>query len=195
MLSSRSRREISAALAQPCDQDRLARAIRDLLSLYWIAADGPEERTRQIALFVKDLAKFPEAVLAYAIHDWRTREDRRPSIASIHQACMKRQHDLMQRRDALFEEERAAQELPPPPISEAEIERRRANLDRIMEATGFIRERTGWITKSEVAEREAEKVEPHWSAEADESDPRWSQVRRDRNENPLMRGVKFGGTA
>lgn len=182
LLSSRSRQEISAALAQPCDQEKLARALRDLLGLYWIAADSPEERARQIALFVKDLAKFPEAVLAYAIHEWRTREDRRPSIASLHQLCMSRQHDLMARRDELFEAERIAAQPEPEPLSPEEAERRRENLERIMRATGFLRRPRGWITETEAAEEDAKQAErpPHWSETAAPDDPRWTALRKAR---------------
>jgi len=192
LLTSRSFREINAALAEPVDQAKLARALRDLLGLYWVAADAPEERARQIALFVKDLSKFSEAVVAYAIHEWRTREDRRPSIASLHQLCSRRQFELLEHRDRLIEAERV--EPAPQPMSEGELEERRIRVEGILQDSGFTKRREGWIMNSQAAEERVkeEARAPHWSETAAPDDPRWAAVRKAREANPLMRGLAFG---
>lgn len=181
MLSSHSRQELSAALAGTCNQAKLAIAIKDLLGLYWIAADSPEDRARQIALFVRDLAKFPEAVIAYAVHHWRTTQDRRPSIASLHQLCMARQHALAQRLDYLDGNAyRPAPHIGPEPTT-AEIESRRAFVETTLAQAGFQKRTTGWVSPGIVAEEAiSPKRVPHWSETASPDDPRWIALRQAR---------------
>ncbi len=178
LLSSHSRQEISAALSTPVDQAKLFQAIKDLLGMYWIAADMPEDRARQIALFVKDLAKFPDAVVAYAVHDWRTRQDRRPSIASLHQLCMTRQVALIQRRDALFEAEQGQSSAPEP--TPEEMARREEFMARALDTAGFAKRKAGWLMKTEIAEAEDKPRIPHWSETAAPNDPRFAALRKAR---------------
>lgn len=182
MLSSRSPQEISAALRDPVDQAKLAVAIKDLLGLYWVPADSPEDRARQIALFVRDLAKFPDAVVAYAVHDWRTTQDRRPSIASLHQLCMCRQRALMERAAYLSPPDQA----PDPTPSAEQIEQRRALIGQALAKNGFVKRETGWVSPGVVAEEKEQPRKPHWSETAAPDDPKWAALRRARAENPLM---------
>lgn len=157
----------------------LLRAIRDLLGLYWVPADGPDERVRQAALFVKDLSGFPEAVVFFAIHEWRTRQDRKPSIASLHQLCMVRQHGLMKR----------LKDLTPPPVVYAkpldadEIARREAIVAGALSNAGFTKRPTGWVSPGLVAEEKAEVRRPHWSETAGPDDIRWAALRKSRAAN------------
>lgn len=109
MPSNLSDREIGEALDGRCNQARLARSLRDLLKPYF--AESPEERAREVAIFVQDLAEFSEDVAFWAVREWRLNEDRRPTSAGLRKFCMARRADLVreQRR-------RAPLELAPPVV-------------------------------------------------------------------------------
>jgi hypothetical protein len=84
-------------------------------------AESPEERIREIAVLVKDLAEFSEDVAGWAVREWRLTRDRRPTSAALRQICMVRREALVR------EAKRREPELPELPlvIDDAERERRR----------------------------------------------------------------------
>jgi hypothetical protein len=115
--------------------------------------------------------------------------DRRPSIASLRQLCMRRRHDLTQeakRRDGpkVIAEPSAVYDR----MDKGEREKRKATISGILQRAGYQRRATGWVSPALVAEERANAAARprHWSETAAPDDPRWAELRRARAANPLM---------
>jgi hypothetical protein len=157
-------------------------ALRDLLSLYYQPNETTDQRTRQIALFVKDLADMSDATVGWAIDEWRRTMDRRPSPASIRQLCMMRRAEA----SAVLAKLRPAE---PAPYADANItpeerDKRAAILERVAKASGFVQTQHGQWTLPE-AEKDKPKPVRHWSETALPDDPRWQMLRKARAEAKL----------
>ncbi len=160
-------------------------SLRDLLGLYYQPNETVDQRTRHIALFVKDLADMSDDAVGWAIQEWRRTQDRRPSPASLRQLCMMRRHEAS---------EQTAGRRPPDPapygdatIGEEERARREAIVAKCAKASGFVQTKHGqWTLPSEAPE--AKRV-PHWSETAAPTDPRFIELRRARRAAGIYREV------
>jgi hypothetical protein len=176
-LYSASNEQLQAILHGQCNQGRLVDALRDLLSLYYQPNETTDQRTRQIALFVKDLADMSDATVGWAIDEWRRTMDRRPSPASIRQLCMMRRAEAT----AVLAKLRPAE---PAPYADANItpeerDKRADILERVAKASGFVQTQHGQWTLPVDPKAELE-VKPHWSVTAAPDDPRWQMLRKAR---------------
>ena len=134
LLASGTPEEISAELARRVRPEHLARGLRDLLKNYWQPDEAPEEQARHVGKMVEDLEHFPEAVLVWALREWRLGQTRRPSTADLYQLATKREAALRARLAA------AAPEPDQSLASLAEVvdrAKRAETLSRIMNEVGF----------------------------------------------------------
>jgi hypothetical protein len=89
-LFSASNEYLEHAAYGQCDQEKLVDGIRVLLSFYFSLDETAETKARQIALFVKDMADFSDDCAFWALDEWRKKQDRRPTPASLRQLAMTR---------------------------------------------------------------------------------------------------------
>jgi hypothetical protein len=162
------------------DQLRLKKALEDLVRPHFY--ERPEDRIRDVAVLINDLAEFSNDVAGWAVREWRLRWDRRPTSAALRQLCMNRRHELMAEVNA---------RRPPEPepyqtteITPEERDKRAAVLERVAKASGFVQTQHGQWTLP-AAEKDKPKRVPHWSEGAAPDDPRWAMLRKARAEAGL----------
>lgn len=182
-LSSASNDYVRAVLETRCDQGRLIEAMRTLLGLYYQPNETPEERARQVAVFVQDLADMSDDCVWWAMREWRRNNDRRPSPATLRQLAMMRRQEATK----LLPKPKQA----PPPYALAtpeQLAERKAIMGLVLGSNGFVREPSGqWTLPSE---QDAPERVPHWSESAAADDPRWAEVRRARAASVLTHPLR-----
>lgn len=130
MPSALSTDALSVALNGRVDQGRLKLAVEDLVRPHFY--ETPEDRIRDVAVLVRDLAEFSDDVAGWAVREWRLSHDRRPTSAALRQLCMRRRYELtkaLKRRETRPEAEMR--------LSPEERAERRAQVEQILRDVGL----------------------------------------------------------
>ena len=164
------------ALNGKCDAGKLAKALKTLLGYYFVASETPEERARQIAQMAMDLSEFSEDCVWWAMREWRQKNDRKPTPASLRQLCMMRRQEALKAAPRP-EPDRSQTGAEPfmAPLSDAEKERRRAVIAKCAKAAGM-----KFDGRQVVPDIPTKPRTPHWSEIAKPDDPRWKALKEAR---------------
>lgn len=161
---------IERALTGRVDQSRLKLAVEDLVRPHFY--ESPEERIRQVAVLVKDLAEFSDDVAGWAVREWRLKQDRKPSTATLRQLCMVRRADLTREQSRRHPQIEAAPYTLADPETQAE---RKATLERIAKDTGMRRDAHGQWTLPREPGDEPKRL-PHWTETAQADNPLFTET-------------------
>lgn len=197
-MREKSTSDLTAAIRSPEDKRQIDAMILDrantVINLGYVPDWTPKERAAALDEFRKALRRFPQWAVERAFDEWVRTNPRRPSPAEI---AILVQRQVRPVTDELARRRKAEQE-------QAEEERSRkasrpsaADAQEILNRAGFTPKRVEAIQKSrtplslEAVDDPPEPERPrHWTQDADPEGPEMQELRRARDENPLVKAAR-----